>query len=173
MLNNRTPDHPPPSIGFPDYLYPDDATCEMYQVLLVLLLLLSFFGGAVAVVVAYLICCRVPKLVVSYRHLSPFVNPFFVLASKSSRCYSTPAVLFNNNSPLVACSNFVRYQGVPAEFTEDACMYNADVWGPDGVDNGAYPFGDKKVFICRIVWLCPHAFAMQVDVCGTRGVDNC
>ncbi|CAN0236457.1 unnamed protein product, partial [Hapterophycus canaliculatus] len=31
MLNNRSPDHPPPSIGFPGYLYPDDATCEMYQ----------------------------------------------------------------------------------------------------------------------------------------------
>lgn len=37
-------------------------------------------------------------------------------------------------------------QGVPAEFTEGACMYNVDEWGPDGIDNGAYPFGDLKVF---------------------------
>lgn len=37
------------------------------------------------------------------------------------------------------------YQGVPAVYTEDACVYNEDVWGSSGVDNGAYPFGDKKV----------------------------
>lgn len=24
-------------------------------------------------------------------------------------------------------------------------MYNEDFWGSAGVDNGAYPFGDKKV----------------------------
>ncbi|CAM9258817.1 unnamed protein product [Ectocarpus sp. 12 AP-2014] len=67
MLSNRSPDHPQPSIGFPGYLYPDDATCEAYE-------------------------------------------------------------------------------GVPAVYTEGACMYNEDVWGPDGMDNGAYPFGDKDVF---------------------------
>lgn len=32
-----------------------------------------------------------------------------------------------------------------AEFTEGACMYNEEEWGADGIDNGAYPFGDKKV----------------------------
>lgn len=32
MLNNREPTHPGPSIGFPGYLYPDDATCDMYEV---------------------------------------------------------------------------------------------------------------------------------------------
>ncbi|CAN0077118.1 unnamed protein product [Pylaiella littoralis] len=67
MLNNRSPDHPVPSIGFPGYLYPDDATCNMYN-------------------------------------------------------------------------------GVPAEFTDGGCMYNEEEWGPDGIDNGAYPFGDKEVF---------------------------
>lgn len=67
MLINRDPTHPQPSVGFPGYLYPDDATCETYQ-------------------------------------------------------------------------------GVPAVETEGACMYNEDFWGSAGVDNGAYPFGDKKVF---------------------------
>lgn len=71
MLNNRSPKSPPPSVGFPGYLYPDDATCEMYN-------------------------------------------------------------------------------GVPAEFTEGGCVYNEAVWGPDGVDNGAYPFGDKKVRACTV-----------------------
>lgn len=32
MLSNRSVTHPGPSIGFPGYLYPDDATCEMYNV---------------------------------------------------------------------------------------------------------------------------------------------
>lgn len=66
MLNNRDPQFPQPSVGFPGYLYPDDDTCEMYN-------------------------------------------------------------------------------GVPAVETPDACMYNVEEWGTDGVDNGAYPFGDKKV----------------------------
>ncbi len=30
MIKNF-PSAPPPSIGFPDYIYPDDATCEMYD----------------------------------------------------------------------------------------------------------------------------------------------
>ncbi|CAN0455328.1 unnamed protein product, partial [Scytosiphon promiscuus] len=30
MLINRDPTPPQPSVGFPGYLYPDDATCETY-----------------------------------------------------------------------------------------------------------------------------------------------
>lgn len=66
MLNNREPQYPQPSIGFPGYLYPDNSTCEMYE-------------------------------------------------------------------------------GSPAVYTPHGCVYNEEKWGPDGVDNGAYPFGDKKV----------------------------
>lgn len=40
---------------------------------------------------------------------------------------------------------FYPLQGVPAEFTDGGCMYNEEEWGPDGIDNGAYPFGDKEV----------------------------
>lgn len=61
-------------------------------------------------------------------------------------------LLVCNASLLMRVSLFASHQGVPAEFTEDACMYNVDVYGPDGVDNGAYPFGDKKVCICRMAY---------------------
>jgi len=30
MIKNHT-EAPPPSIGFPSYIYPDDATCAMYE----------------------------------------------------------------------------------------------------------------------------------------------
>ncbi|KAL7464244.1 hypothetical protein ACHAXS_004588 [Conticribra weissflogii] len=62
---------PPPSIGFPLYMYPDDATCEMYD-------------------------------------------------------------------------------GVPCENDATACCYNIEKWCPSDdnciVDNGAYPFGDQRIF---------------------------
>jgi Na+/proline symporter len=43
------------------------------------------------------------------------------------------------------------YEGVPCTNNPDACCYNTDKWCPaDGTDcfadNGAYPFGDKRVF---------------------------
>ena len=46
------------------------------------------------------------------------------------------------------------YEGVPcSENNPDACCYNEELWCPDGldgancrVDNGAYPFGDVRVF---------------------------
>lgn len=31
MLGNRDSKFPEPSVGFPGYIYPDDATCEMYD----------------------------------------------------------------------------------------------------------------------------------------------
>ncbi|CAM9926901.1 unnamed protein product, partial [Discosporangium mesarthrocarpum] len=67
MLESRVTHFAGPSIGFPDYLYPTDEICEMYN-------------------------------------------------------------------------------GVPAVNQEGACVYNATKWGDGGVDNGAYPFGDQKVF---------------------------
>lgn len=79
MMNNRDPMYPQPSVGFPGYLYPDDATCDMYN-------------------------------------------------------------------------------GVPAVETEGACMYNKNEWGSDGVDNGAYPFGDKKVTREDNVYRGPYTY---------------
>ena len=45
------------------------------------------------------------------------------------------------------------YSGVPCTNLDDACCYNATKWCPNGVDsadcvldNGAYPFGDARVF---------------------------
>ena len=44
------------------------------------------------------------------------------------------------------------YKGAPCEFNTDACCYNATHWCPDPTDddctadNGAYPFGDKRIF---------------------------
>ncbi|CAM9526501.1 unnamed protein product [Phaeothamnion confervicola] len=37
------------------------------------------------------------------------------------------------------------YQGVPGTYQTDYCVYNEAVYGPNGVDNGAYPYGDKVV----------------------------
>ncbi|CAB9519598.1 affinity choline transporter 1 [Seminavis robusta] len=42
------------------------------------------------------------------------------------------------------------YAGVPCLNVEDACCYNVDKWCPSAdnctADNGAYPFGDQRVF---------------------------
>ena len=38
------------------------------------------------------------------------------------------------------------YNGTACANQEGACCYNDEVYGPDGVDNGAYPFGDQRVF---------------------------
>lgn len=122
MLSNRSPDHPEPSIGFPGYLYPDDATCEAYEVC-------SVVGGL-------------------------GVRQGSKVGVRGSSTARVPPVILTNSFHRCSCPLFfppflelhhATQQGVPAVYTEGACMYNEDVWGPDGMDNGAYPFGDKDV----------------------------
>ena len=75
LIKNADPSAPPPSVGFPGYVYPDQATCD-------------------------------------------------------------------------------EYQGVPCENIADGCCYNTelycsnvtDVGTCSPIDNGAYPFGDQRVF---------------------------
>ena len=71
LISNAEKEAPPPSIGFPDYMYPDDATAALYE-------------------------------------------------------------------------------GVPCTNNPDAKCYNAERWCPENgecvADNGAYPFGDQRIF---------------------------
>lgn len=122
MLSNRSPDHPGPSIGFPGYLYPDDATCEAYEVCSVVGGLALWQGRKAGVRGS------------SKARVSPLI--------RTNACFRCSCPLF---FPTFLDLPRLTQQGVPAVYTEGACMYNEDVWGAGGVDNGAYPFGDKDV----------------------------